>query len=352
MPIQRVFAAKGFGCVVTGIPISGSLSIGDKIEIAPAGLPGVVRGLEAYHRTVATISAGHSSAINVSGVEAASCVRGMVAVTPGYFSPVNVFEARIRHLARRRRALKHREALRLHVGTMETAALYCSWTPTSWLPGPTPSSRSRPRIPSFSARAIAFCCVCPRPRRPSAAESWWGPPIGAPAGATRRRRGSRRLRALLGDLAERALLAIGRAKLDPMKTAALARILGVPEREAEGIVDRWVSSARVVRLRTGGLVHRDPFDAACKLADDTIQTFLREHPERLVCDRGAIREGTHLDGAVLDEVLAELARARRIEIEAGRRAKPNDRRRAHPSAAGLAGPRARAPRGGAPEAPD
>jgi selenocysteine-specific elongation factor len=318
MPIQRVFAAKGFGCVVTGIPISGSLSIGDKIEIAPAGLPGVVRGLEAYHRTVATISAGHSSAINVSGVEAASCVRGMVAVTPGYFSPVNVFEARIRHLARRRRALKHREALRLHVGTMETAALLLLLDSNELAPGADALVQIATEDPVVLGAGDRFLL-----RLPSPAETVGG---GVVVGASNRRARRRDPSSAgdlaasersLGDLAERALLAIGRAKLDPMKTAALARILGVPEREAEGIVDRWVSSARVVRLRTGGLVHRDPFDAACKLADDTIQTFLREHPERLVCDRGAIREGTHLDGAVLDEVLAELARARRIEIEAG-----------------------------------
>ena len=48
MPIQRVFSAHGFGTIVTGIPVSGSVGVGDVLEVLPAGLRGKVRGMQAY----------------------------------------------------------------------------------------------------------------------------------------------------------------------------------------------------------------------------------------------------------------------------------------------------------------
>src|SRR5688500_9650409 len=50
LPIQRVFSKQGFGTVVTGVPVSGSVRIGDVLEVLPAGARGKVRGLHAYGR--------------------------------------------------------------------------------------------------------------------------------------------------------------------------------------------------------------------------------------------------------------------------------------------------------------
>src|SRR5204863_1460905 len=60
MPIQRVFSAHGFGTIVTGIPVSGSVAVGDVVEILPPGLRGKVRGIQAYHETAERARAGHS----------------------------------------------------------------------------------------------------------------------------------------------------------------------------------------------------------------------------------------------------------------------------------------------------
>ena len=48
MPVQRVFSPKGFGTVVTGIPVSGTTQLGDTLEIFPLGEKGRVRGIQAY----------------------------------------------------------------------------------------------------------------------------------------------------------------------------------------------------------------------------------------------------------------------------------------------------------------
>ena len=71
MPIQRVFAKEGFGTVVTGVPLSGSLVPGANFEILPGGFQGRVKGLHAYQKKITRSRAGHSTAINAAGIERA-----------------------------------------------------------------------------------------------------------------------------------------------------------------------------------------------------------------------------------------------------------------------------------------
>jgi len=43
---------KGFGTVVTGTMISGSLSLGETVQVLPSGVEGKVRSLQVYGRSV------------------------------------------------------------------------------------------------------------------------------------------------------------------------------------------------------------------------------------------------------------------------------------------------------------
>jgi selenocysteine-specific elongation factor len=119
MPVQRVFSPKGFGTVVTGIPISGSVEVGATLEISPLGKKGRVRGIQAYKETATHARAGHSAAINISDVDYREVHRGMVVSEPGYFSGSTMFEARLRYLPDNHRPLLHQSDIRLHVGTAE-----------------------------------------------------------------------------------------------------------------------------------------------------------------------------------------------------------------------------------------
>lgn len=119
MPIQRIFSAKGFGTVITGVPMSGRARIGDTLEILPLGKQGRVRSLQAYKCDVPEIRAGHSSAINISDVAHEEVGRGMVAATPGYFKAVHYVEARFKYVPDRPIVLKNLAPIKLHAGTAE-----------------------------------------------------------------------------------------------------------------------------------------------------------------------------------------------------------------------------------------
>src|SRR5581483_9242561 len=137
MPIQRVFSSKGHGTIITGIPVSGSVSVGDVVEILPLGAKSKVRGIQAYQRDVDRSRAGHSSALNVPEVDYKLVQRGMAACAPGVFSAEHFLEARMRLLPRRRKPLKDRTTLRVHVGTTEVLGECVILEKKELLPGET-----------------------------------------------------------------------------------------------------------------------------------------------------------------------------------------------------------------------
>ncbi|MBI5361993.1 MAG: selenocysteine-specific translation elongation factor, partial [Planctomycetes bacterium] len=119
MPIQRVFSAHGFGTIVTGIPVSGSVAVGDVIEVLPKGLKSKVRGIQAYGESTDKARAGHSCALNLADVDHKDVVRGNVAAAPGFFRPVQMVGARFTALATNAKPIENRTQIRLHTGTAE-----------------------------------------------------------------------------------------------------------------------------------------------------------------------------------------------------------------------------------------
>jgi selenocysteine-specific elongation factor len=119
MPIQRVFSAHGFGTIVTGIPVSGSVAVGDVLEILPLSRRGKVRGIQAYHETTDRARAGHSTAINLADVDHHEVQRGFVAASVGFFKPVRLVGAQLEALESIDRPIANRTPIRLHTGTVE-----------------------------------------------------------------------------------------------------------------------------------------------------------------------------------------------------------------------------------------
>ena len=122
LPIDRVFVMKGFGTVVTGTVISGSLSLGETVEILPPGLEGKVRSLQVYNRPVERTVAGERAAINIQGIEASAIERGDVLIRPNTLRPTPLIDAYLEYLPNAPRPLKHRTRQRFHIGTTLTHA--------------------------------------------------------------------------------------------------------------------------------------------------------------------------------------------------------------------------------------
>jgi selenocysteine-specific elongation factor len=121
LPIDRAFAMKGFGAVVTGTLISGTLQTEDELELFPAGRRVRVRGLHSGGSAVPTAVAGQRTAINLAGVKLEDLARGMTLASPGLFQCTSRFNARI-HLLPSAPMLKNRSRVHFHCGAAEITA--------------------------------------------------------------------------------------------------------------------------------------------------------------------------------------------------------------------------------------
>ena len=121
LPVDRAFAIKGFGAVVTGTLISGSVAPGDEVELLPEGKRLRVRGVQSGGKTVERAVAGQRTAVNLAGIEHTALRRGMVLATPGKFRVTRRIDTRL-ELLRSAPKMKQRSRVHFHSGTCETVA--------------------------------------------------------------------------------------------------------------------------------------------------------------------------------------------------------------------------------------
>ncbi len=134
LPIDRAFAIKGFGAVVTGTLISGSVAPGDEVELLPAGKRLRVRGVQSGGKTVERAAAGQRTAINLAGIEHTALRRGMVLATPGKFRATRRIDARL-ELLRSAPKMKQRSRVHFHAGTCENVAELIFYAQKELAPG-------------------------------------------------------------------------------------------------------------------------------------------------------------------------------------------------------------------------
>jgi selenocysteine-specific elongation factor len=136
LPIDRSFAVKGFGTVVTGTLISGQVMVGDEVELLPARQRLRVRGLETGGKSVERAEAGQRTAVNLAGIEHAALRRGMTVAAPGKFAKTRRSDAQLQLLSGAPR-LKNRAEVHFHSGTAETLAEVRLYDKPELMPGET-----------------------------------------------------------------------------------------------------------------------------------------------------------------------------------------------------------------------
>ena len=122
LPIDRVFTMKGFGTVVTGTLVEGTICREDELEVFPTGRRVRVRGVQVHGEIAEKAVAGQRTALNLAGVSTEDLSRGMTLVPPATLEKTRKADVSLRLLASAARPLKNRAPLHLHSYTMETVA--------------------------------------------------------------------------------------------------------------------------------------------------------------------------------------------------------------------------------------
>jgi len=121
MPLDRSFVMKGFGTVVTGTLISGTIRDGETLHLEPGDRAVRVRGLQSHGEPVQYAPPGSRVAVNLSGIDANQLRRGETLVSPRTLSAVDTLDVEVR-LLESAPALKHRANIHFHAFTSETMA--------------------------------------------------------------------------------------------------------------------------------------------------------------------------------------------------------------------------------------
>src|SRR5438477_5029667 len=119
LPIDRVFTISGFGTVVTGTLVDGSIRVGEEMQIMPGGRLVRVRGLQRHNQKAESVGPGSRVAANLSGVEKNDLSRGDVLAHSGAIHPARRIDATLRVVASAPHAVRHGAELLLHTGTAE-----------------------------------------------------------------------------------------------------------------------------------------------------------------------------------------------------------------------------------------
>ncbi|HUO26746.1 MAG TPA: selenocysteine-specific translation elongation factor [Candidatus Aquilonibacter sp.] len=120
LPIDRVFTMKGFGTVVTGTLIAGTVRREEELEVFPGGRRVRVRGVQVHGSAGEFAVAGQRTALNLAGAGTGDLARGMTLTPPGTFEASQRMDVKLRLLPSAKRPLKNRARVHFHAYTMET----------------------------------------------------------------------------------------------------------------------------------------------------------------------------------------------------------------------------------------
>jgi len=122
LPIDRAFGIQGFGVVVTGTLIDGSLQVGNEVEFQPGRIRARIRGLQRHKSKVNSLLPGTRAAVNLSGVRLEQVRRGMVIGLPGTVSVARTLDVRLRATRLQAHPLRHNAVVTLLAATAESEA--------------------------------------------------------------------------------------------------------------------------------------------------------------------------------------------------------------------------------------
>jgi selenocysteine-specific elongation factor len=121
MHVERAFALKGLGTIVSGVPSSGQVEVGDSVSLLPTGDTRTVRGIQVYGQDAKRGKNGECLALKLSNTSRGDIVRGMVLAAPDYFEPTRFINGKFNLLPELNKPIKPRTAVKVHIGTTQVS---------------------------------------------------------------------------------------------------------------------------------------------------------------------------------------------------------------------------------------
>ncbi len=122
LPVDRVFSMGGFGTVVTGTLIEGTVRTGEQVEVYPGQKKARVRGIQVHETAVDVASHGQRVALNLAGLHKDDLDRGDTLAPEGSLLGTNLLDVSVSALPDTRFSISHNMRVHLFHGAREVLA--------------------------------------------------------------------------------------------------------------------------------------------------------------------------------------------------------------------------------------
>jgi selenocysteine-specific elongation factor len=163
LPIDRVFTLTGFGTIVTGTLLDGSLKVGQEVEILPQGLPARIRNIQMHKRQTDLARPGGRTALNLPNIAKQDLARGNVLGLPGQLRITRLCDVRLTLLGDAPRPLTHNTAVDFYCGAQEIPARVRLLDCDELQPGKQAWAQLRLERPAVVTRRERFIIRIPSP---------------------------------------------------------------------------------------------------------------------------------------------------------------------------------------------
>lgn len=119
LPVDRAFTLSGFGTIITGTLLTGSISKEDVLEMYPIGKECRIRSIQVHGQDVDRCYAGQRVAINLSNVKKKEIARGCVLAPPNSMKNTMLLDVKMNILPSSMRVLTNHARLHFFTGTSE-----------------------------------------------------------------------------------------------------------------------------------------------------------------------------------------------------------------------------------------
>ena len=263
MHVERSFVLKGLGAIVSGIPCSGSIRVGDSLDLLPAGETKRVKGIQVFGQNSDKGCAGECLALRLSDVSIDDVRRGMVLASPGYFTPSKLVNAKFHLVPSLERPLKPRTAIRFHIGTAEVTGHLVLPELAPLAPGQEAYVQFQLNDPVVAAPGDFFVARLLSPLKTIGG----GNVISGETVKLRRRKGDwvekiKEREESFNDPSTTLVYALKKAGNDPLTLADLARLAVLNEETARSHLSELVRAGAVVEFAGNRYAHPDVLAAA------------------------------------------------------------------------------------------
>ena len=316
---DRCFTVAGFGTVVTGTLIDGTLSIGQEVELALSGERGRIRGLQSHKKKLEQADPGRRLAVNLSGISREDIQRGEVVTTSGWLRPTRRLDARLNLIRDAPKPLRHNEGVTFHLFTGESPARVRLLDQDEIAPGEGGWAQIHLEHPIPAVKGDLFVLR-------SADATLGGGEIVDPHPSRRHRRFIdrviQRLAAMEEGTGEEALL--NAVEQGPCDVKVLSQRANLSLEEALSTTTELVRKGAVVLLGDAGvqaeaLVYSSAaWDSVRKSSSDALRSYHVQYPLRRGIPREELRSRLGLSQQVFPSALERLARDAVLEEENAR----------------------------------